>query len=118
MTEAEARALFLLAGWDVTRLHPLRNGYSESRTDPWWLVETRNGLIRIGWRKRVISIDWESTELRQVITDNDVTKDEQSVHAWGYAKALEYLTALRRAFERASALAVRNATDEEPSANV
>ncbi len=101
MNEQQVRALFLLAGLEVLRLHELANDYwPESyvelrKASPWWLVETPFGLIKIGWRKRVISIDWTSTPLRKIITPDDVTKSDETVHAWSYAKALEYLTSLR-----------------------
>jgi hypothetical protein len=61
--------------------------------DPWWLVRTPAGLVQIGWRKRVINIDWSDTDVRTVVTSDDVTKTETYVHAWSEAKALEYLSA-------------------------
>lgn len=67
--------------------------------DPWWLIKTPFGLIEIGWRKRVISIDWSDTAARVVVTSDEVTKDRTSVHAWSEEKALEYLKALRVALE-------------------
>lgn len=103
MKESEARAIFLLAGIDVSAIFKIENGYwpeayiEERKRDPWWLIKTDHGLIRIGWRKRVISIDWEDTEVRQEITLDDVTKGETYVHAWSHAKAVEYLAALRKA---------------------
>lgn len=111
MNEEQARALFVLAGIPVTRLHRLENKYwpdnahyaDVRRNSPWWLAVTPFGPIQIGWRKRVISINWEDTPARQVVTADDVTKGDDHVHAWSYAKALEYLTTLRGAFpERAS----------------
>ena len=61
---------------------------------PWWLVKTHVGLILIGWRKRVIHIDWMDTTIRATVTQDDVTKSPSMVHAWTTLKALEYLTAL------------------------
>lgn len=105
MTEQHVKALFLLAGIEIGGLWETANNYwpdspaySEVRRDnPWWLVKTPHGLIHLGWRKRVISLDWTDTPLRQVITQDDVTKDETLVHAWTYAKAVEYLTSWKRA---------------------
>lgn len=109
MNEEQARALFVLAGIEVQSIHRIENkywpeSYIELRSkSPWWLAQTPVGLIQIGWRKRVISINWENTSVRQVVTADDVTKDDTGVHAWSYIKALEYLTTLRGAFpERAS----------------
>lgn len=103
MKQSHVTALFEMAGFEVKSLHELPNGYwPESyvelrRDNPWWLAETEIGLVKIGWRKRVISIEWPNTARRVIVTDDDVTKHETLVHAYGYAKALEYLTALRRA---------------------
>lgn len=68
-------------------LHPLRS--------PWWLLMTERGPIEIGWRKNVISIDWEATPIRAIVTDDNVTKGNTYVHAWSVPDAVRYLTALR-----------------------
>ena len=101
MTEEQARAIFTLAGIEVKNLYRLPNGYWPDCPDykeirdqnPWWLVNTvKYGLIKIGCRKRVISIDWEDTLCRFSVTTDDVTKEDWMVHAWTYYKAVEYLT--------------------------
>jgi hypothetical protein len=109
MLETELRALFLLAGIPIVDAWKTENGYhgavqpddSAERivyllNHPWWLVMTEIGIVRIGWRKRVIAIDWSSTSLRKEITNDDVTKSDKDVHAWGYSKAVEYLTTWHR----------------------
>lgn len=105
MTEEKVRALFELANIPVERLHRLENNYWPNTPDyyevrakhPWWLVGTEFGVIEIGWRKRVININWGACDYRdEQITPDDVTKSHTNVHAWGYAKAVEYLTSLRR----------------------
>jgi len=64
---------------------------------PWLLVTTRIGVIKIGWRKRVLSIDWSGSIVEQWAIDlfsaEDVTK-EGLIHAWGYDKAREYIAKL------------------------
>lgn len=113
MNEEEAKALFLLAGFNVTRLHRLENQYwpeayvEERKRSPWWLAITEFGPVKIGWRKRVISINWEDTAARVLVTEDNVTKDTTLVHAYSYPKALEYLTTLAAAQHAArSALTV------------
>jgi len=100
------RALFQLAGFTVTHSWRLENcywpvcdDYRELReANPWWLLLTKEaGLIEIGPRKRVISIDWRTTPVRALVTTDDTTKSEEYVHAWTLEKALEYLRALRSA---------------------
>lgn len=62
---------------------------------PWFIVTTPIGHIKIGWRKRVINIDWSKTIQKktaaELFPNEDVTKGEQSIHAWSYEKAKEYL---------------------------
>ena len=58
MKKNEVESIFTLAGIDVIRMYELPNGYTGLIDHPWWLVKTSAGLIKIGWRKRVISIDW------------------------------------------------------------
>lgn len=95
------KALFLLAGIEVTSCHEIANkywpkSYTQVREEnPWALMMTDFGPVVIGWRKRVISIDWTDTNIRCDVTQDDVTKTDSLVHAWGYIKALEYLTSLR-----------------------
>lgn len=99
----EVKALFLLAEINATHFDEIANcywpeAYVEMRQKyPWWLVTTDFGVIKLGWRKRVISIHWDRTQVRQVITLDDVTKDETMVHAWTYSKAVEYLATLEKA---------------------
>ena len=101
LVEKTVRAWFVSAGFkEPEKIHLLQNGYYGSDySEPWFLVKTEYGYIEIGWRKRVISINWEETPLRKVITKDDVTKDEYAVHAWSVPKAIEYLTAIREALD-------------------
>jgi hypothetical protein len=61
---------------------------------PAWLVLTSFGLVEIGWRKRVIAIDWRETAVRALLTTDDVTISETHVHAWSEDDAVRYLRAL------------------------
>jgi len=99
----EVKSLFTLAGIPILATWELMNDYWPRSAvhyhkliieSPWWLVKTPVGLIKIGWRKRVISIEWEDTPIRKIITEDSVTKNQTMVHAWEMKKVLEYLTAL------------------------
>lgn len=99
LTEAEVRGLFTLAGVEILGLKKLKNGYwtrMEDEPHPWWFVKTARGWVEIGWRKRVLSIDWADTDIRKVVTADDVTKNETGVHAWTEEDALKYLKELFR----------------------
>jgi hypothetical protein len=71
--------------------------------EPWWFVKTRWGWIEIGWRKRVISICWADCAGPLDVTQDDVTKNGELVHAWSMVKAVEYLTTLREELQKRDA---------------
>jgi hypothetical protein len=88
-------SVFLLADIDVEKSWNIENGYYGREAD-WLLVKTDLGLITIGWRKRVISIDWAETGISYLVEDN-VTKEETMCHAYSYDKAVRYLRGLKEA---------------------
>ena len=98
----EAKSMFTLAGIPFTTVWKLQNDYWPDHpnyyesivSSPWWLFKTPKGLIKIGWRKRVISIDWEDTGIKcgdNEITTEDVTKWNFGIHAWSVLDATKYL---------------------------
>jgi hypothetical protein len=62
---------------------------------PWFVVTTLVGRIKIGWRKRVINIDWSETvgteSSDDLFADEDVTKGNKYIHAWSIEKARQYI---------------------------
>jgi hypothetical protein len=100
-TRAESASIFILAGLKPDRMWELANGYwpdtpaYDDVRHPWWLAQTCIGMIRIGWCKRVLAIDWNATKIRGIVTYDDVSKSETMVHAWSVDKAVQYLSRLR-----------------------
>lgn len=99
-------ALFTLAKIPIIKKWDLVNRYwpdviqRREGMSPWYLIKTQWGLIMIGWRKRVINIDWEDTGLKaEDLTKDEVTKWPEGVHAYGEEKALEYLKTLKYRLE-------------------
>jgi len=70
-----------------------------SITSPWYMVTTSIGHFKIGWRKRVINIDWSKTlcskEGKDIFPEehkeNYPTVGDKYIHAYGYEKATEYI---------------------------
>ena len=66
---------------------------------PWFMFHTIDGDIIMGWRKRVISIEWQENykpfDMNELFRTEDVTKwvngGKRGIHAWGSDKAFEYL---------------------------
>ncbi len=120
MTREEAKSLFTLAGIPVLNIKPLIDGYNYGPEDSrfyktlpekvWWFVKTAAGWVEIGWRRRVISINWSDTPVRKIVTEDNVTKDEEGVHAWDIATALKYLSVI--APELAGRAAAEGSADE------
>ena len=74
---------------------------------PWFLITTDIGRFKIGWRKRVIEIDWTGTwnikTGNDLFAKEDVTKGERFIHAWTIEKAREYIeTIIKTAIYRMS----------------
>lgn len=105
--ESQARAAEekkdLLNCFPVTPLYvkAIPNGYCNRACCahlPWYQVTTAIGVITLGWRKRVISIDWTDSDLiasaQALFPNEDVTKQGKLIHAWSYDKAREYIAVL------------------------
>jgi len=74
------------------------NGYCSDwccRHKPWYIVTTKVGHFKIGWRKRVIEIDWSKIRNPQKAKDlfpaEDVTKGDYYIHAWSVKDAKKYI---------------------------
>lgn len=65
---------------------------------PWFIVTTTIGRFKIGWRKRVILIEWKDTKgaktSKELFEKEDVTKDERMIHAWTLQDARRYISAI------------------------
>ncbi len=79
-------------------VQPIPNGYCPKyccKHLPWFNVVTEVGVIQLGWRKRVINIDWtgvpRSLKSEELFPAEEVTKGDKYIHAWGYEKAKEYI---------------------------
>ena len=98
------REAFNNAGFDIIFMEEIPNEYwgkdsVENLTDPWFIVTTSVGHIKVGWRKRVIVLDWERTPIESssddLFPEEDVTHGIASIHAWGYEKLTQYLKVIK-----------------------
>lgn len=95
LTEEEVNLMFQKAGIEIFTKYKIQNEYWDMPgAHCWWLVKTKAGMIKVGWRKRVIEISWKDTDIKKIVTKDDVTKNETLVHAWTFDKAIEYLKEL------------------------
>lgn len=94
----EKKGILSLFSDNYIFVEEIHNEYSHDPCFPWFLVTTSKGHIKIGWRKRVINIDWSKTKIEEnageLFPNEDVTKGEKYIHAYGYEKAKEYLNVL------------------------
>jgi hypothetical protein len=103
--EQRFREVFTKAGFDVQGMEAIPNQYCGCDScAPWFVVCTEYGPVTIGWRKRVINIDWNELNIPDthppgfsyLFEDEDVTKGAGGIHAWGWDKATEYLSRIHR----------------------
>lgn len=91
----EGEQLLALFGDEKIYVEQIPNEYWANSKRPWFLVTTKVGHIKIGWRKRVMVLDWSKTSVKQnaneLFPDEDTTKDGRMIHAWSDEKAKEYL---------------------------
>lgn len=95
LSREEMTGAFRKAGFPQAQLLSIPNEYCPCDTcPPWYRVQVDDLTpFTIGWRKRVISIDWSETtvDLLHLFEGEDVTKERHLIHAWSYDKASEYL---------------------------
>lgn len=87
---------------ETPAMTPIPSGYHETKIyGPWYKVESAKlGPITLGWRKRVVHLDWSASKALADVDGNalfaseSVTTGEHYVHAWGYGKLRQYLRML------------------------
>ena len=96
-SEDKFRNIFVNAGFNSIKMEEIPNQYCPcERCTPWYRVRTEFGFFEIGWRKRVISINWRAINRNdrfgELFSEENVTQDKDYIHAWGWDKAKEYMT--------------------------
>jgi hypothetical protein len=95
--------IFKEAGFQHVAMDEIANRYwadVSGESAPWFMVATEKGFFVIGWRKRVIHIEWSGLITPpDLFADADVTKGPEHIHAWGQSKAIEYLSRVRERSE-------------------
>lgn len=92
--EEKLKALALLAGIEDSQAYCLQNGYWAESPNPWMLFITDHGHFRMGWRKRVIHIEWTEADAEPITEESlqYITHGDRFTHAYGYAQALLFLS--------------------------
>lgn len=101
--KAEKQSLISLFP-DQVFVEEIKNGYGSGhdwydRMKPWFKITVpKTGHFVIGWRKRVIHLEWTGTSIKEEAKDlfpfEEVTKHEKVIHCWGLDKAREYVNIL------------------------
>jgi hypothetical protein len=106
-TFEEFKRLFKSAGFRYATFEEIPNEYCGPQCCPnnvWYDVSTEAGVFKIGWRKRVISLDWSGATIKThsdfLFPHEDTTKGEQMIHCWGYHKARQYLRVLKLNYDK------------------
>lgn len=95
-TEREIGEAASAAGLDPSTMVMVPNRYGSSDVyGPWFRVKSPIGTLTIGWRKRVIQIEWSGgPDGERLFGAEGVTVERGLVHAWGYENATAYLRRL------------------------
>lgn len=97
----ERESLLALFPQSFHYVEEIPNGYCSQyccKHLPWFIVTTVKGRIKIGWRKRVIEIDWSDSAIEKTAQElfhkEYATKENKLIHALGYEKAQKYIDIL------------------------
>jgi len=100
-TKQYFREILKKAGFTDYAMRAIRNKYCPRDVcTPWFNINTQaTGRICIGWRNRVINIDWSDSDvnLQELFEQEDVTKGPHFIHAWSKEDAIAYLIKIREA---------------------
>ncbi len=106
-TQKEFHDIFVAAGFIDPVLTAVPNEYgSQSYRGPWYTVPMEvGGVLRVGWRKRVIEIDWSGCHsklhhrLAALFAKEETTHTERIVHANDSTHAVDCLSRIRSYLE-------------------
>lgn len=98
---AELTEIFKVAGFDTIHVETIDSQYCSDACCykyPWIIVTTKKGRIKLGWRKRVINLDWSESDITSMgeilFKGENTTVGEKYIHCRGKDKAVEYLKKL------------------------
>lgn len=82
----EFEKVFRAVGINLFGQIRVKNEYgSESYNGPWFIFDTEYGPIKVGWRKRVIAVDYRAIN-RDYLVNSDETRGPGYEHVEGYEK--------------------------------
>ena len=98
---AELTDIFKSAGFGAIHVEIIDSQYCSKSCCykfPWIIATTNKGRIKLGWRKRVMNLDWSESDIEAIGTelfkDENTTTGEKYIHCWSKDKAIEYLKKL------------------------
>ena len=85
------------AGFGILSARQVENEYGSGEwRGPWWEFKTEHGKIRLGWRKRVIDMDF-SDVAPMLVVSADTTKSPGFAHAWTLEDVTKFLQLAKEA---------------------
>lgn len=109
--ERRAKLIGMFSGLTYAWVEEIPNGYGLPHwytiIDPWFKVYTNRGPITVGWRRRVINIDWslidQAADAAVVFPKEHragyPTTGNHYIHAYSYEDGYTYLHAIMDAFK-------------------
>lgn len=102
---AEERTKLLEAFPEAVYVQPVRNQYHGDspygQMRPWFEVTTKRGIFLVGWRKRVINLDWSKTDIMstgsEVFPEHTATIGDTYLHSSSYTYLKECVDKLMAA---------------------
>lgn len=86
------------------------NEYSKgyyTRLSPWFIITTKIGRFKVGWRKSVIHLEWTDTlckvDAEVLFLREMVTKQDRTIHAGNYGALERYVQTVMAAVKEEAA---------------
>lgn len=94
-TKAAFKKAFAAAGFNSIFMQEIPNEYCgtdevEALSNPWYIITTSIGHIKVGWSRHAIRLDWSQTTIKksteEIFPGEGSRYDDKAVHPFGYER--------------------------------